>query len=315
MQLLKARFGLVGIGCMIELYKLIYHEGYALKWDADTKLLFSSANGISENDLETIVSFAIDKGLFHAGKLSFLGVLTSRGIQKRWLRIAKESNRTVKAIDQNVDLLNPIQETELSVPEIMAKNALSVPESTQSKGKERKEYIREETGINSPGNVSEEPSPIEYSRMIFKAWTALGDRAIQPASDIHFATVLWQKVRPCFVGIHSDSVLAAIQNFASIVTAAPGKYYWNRKVTIEKWATEHLTRFLPDNFKESDFLIGASPTQEREGALALRTDAWDENHIAEHRAAIESRGAGDESVDPAEIAGDTPLGRELRRMG
>lgn len=31
MQLVKAKYGLEGIGCIIELFKAIYHEGYFLK--------------------------------------------------------------------------------------------------------------------------------------------------------------------------------------------------------------------------------------------------------------------------------------------
>lgn len=143
MRLVKARFGLVGIGCIIELYKLIYHEGYYIKWDDETRLLFSSDNHIDEITLTEIVVFSTEKGVFDAGKLDFLGVLTSRGIQKRWLKIAKESNRSVKKIDEKYDLLEDhelsVRETEFPVQEITLKNELSGKESAQSKVKESKE--------------------------------------------------------------------------------------------------------------------------------------------------------------------------------
>lgn len=64
MKLLKAKFHLLGIGCMTELFKDIYHEGYALKWDEDTKLLFADDNSIELQTLEEIVKFALSRGIF-----------------------------------------------------------------------------------------------------------------------------------------------------------------------------------------------------------------------------------------------------------
>jgi hypothetical protein len=49
-----------------------------------------------------------------------------------------------------------------------------------------------------------------------------------------------------------------------------------------------------------------------EGALAGRPEAWGQDEIDEHRRELEERDP-DESVDLAELAGDTPLGEVLRR--
>jgi hypothetical protein len=48
-----------------------------------------------------------------------------------------------------------------------------------------------------------------------------------------------------------------------------------------------------------------------EGALAGRPEAWGQDEIDEHRRELEERDP-DESVDLAELAGDTPLGRALQ---
>jgi hypothetical protein len=128
MQLVKAKYGLEGIGCVIELFKLIYSEGYFIKWDDDTQLMFSSDNHIDENKLSEMIGFLALKGVFHAGKLDKLRVLTSRGIQKRWVQVAKDSNRAVRDIDNDMDLLTdselqeqktefPAQETRLPAQE------------------------------------------------------------------------------------------------------------------------------------------------------------------------------------------------------
>jgi hypothetical protein len=49
-----------------------------------------------------------------------------------------------------------------------------------------------------------------------------------------------------------------------------------------------------------------------EGALAGRPEAWGQEEIDEHRRELEERDP-DEDVDLASIAGDTPLGKALRR--
>ena len=134
MKLIKAKFGLLGIGCIIELYRAIYREGYAMKWDEDTQLLFSSEHGIPLETLSEIINYSVGKGVFHAGKLNKLRSLTSRGIQRRWKKIAKESKRAVCEIDPAIDLTLTPEETRFTPEE----TALSGGESTQSKVKESK---------------------------------------------------------------------------------------------------------------------------------------------------------------------------------
>ena len=104
MQLVKARFGLVGIGCIVELLKTIYHEGYSLKWDDDTRLLFAADNHIDEKTLDEIVCFSVSKSLFHRGIFDKLRILTSSGIQKRWLKVVKDSKRSDNMIDRELDI-------------------------------------------------------------------------------------------------------------------------------------------------------------------------------------------------------------------
>lgn len=180
MQLVKARFGLVGIGCIIELYKMIYHEGYFIKWDTDTRILFTADNRIDEKLLDEILNFSVSKEVFHAGKLNNQGILTSRGIQKRWLRIAKESNRAKKEIDPAIDLLsekeNPIPEYPFPILGINAKNALSVPESTQSIGKD---IISKETKEEE----ERKPSVFDQSRH-------------DASKRIETARALWNEIKP-----------------------------------------------------------------------------------------------------------------------
>ena len=144
MKLVKARFpGFVGVGCVSELWRWIYREGYVLRWDEDTQLLFSAENGIALEDVQKIVAFAVEKGIFSREILEKTGMLTSHGIQKRWKMIATESNRKNSQILPEVNLLEfPPEETGLSGGE----TGLSGGEMPQSKGKESKVKTRANIG-------------------------------------------------------------------------------------------------------------------------------------------------------------------------
>lgn len=159
MQLVKARFGLVGIGCIVELFKLIYHEGYALKWDEDTRVLFAASNHIDEKTLGEIVIYSVEKGVFHAGIFDKLQVLSSSGIQKRWKKIVKSSKRAVTEIDRDLDLNTARWCRDTKTPEEIEKTpeekqplcGYTPGEIPQTKVKENKEeYIQTPADSDQP---------------------------------------------------------------------------------------------------------------------------------------------------------------------
>jgi len=148
MRLLKAKFGLLGIGCMVELYKTIYQEGYYVSWDADAKLLFSVEHHIDIETLDSIISEAILRGMFASDMLKTYRILTSRGIQKRWKHIMDSLKRSVCDMDFKYDLLTQkqiegqnfdknvvnLEDTPVSPEETPVDSGFSA----QRKGKERK---------------------------------------------------------------------------------------------------------------------------------------------------------------------------------
>jgi hypothetical protein len=163
MKLVKAKFKLIGVGCLIELFKTIYSEGYALKWDEDTRLLFADENGIDLDKLEEIVKFAIEKDVFDKGIFEREGYLTSHGIQSRWLKISLASKRQNVNIERKLDLLQNnsgyTPEETLNTPE----ETPIIPEfSTQSKVKKSKE--RENIDIlNNKTRVPAHPRIVDSS--------------------------------------------------------------------------------------------------------------------------------------------------------
>ena len=89
---------------------------------------------------------------------------------------------------------------------------------------------------------------------VFNAWAILGDRVIQPGDFATAFSARWSEMRRFVQGIHSDQVLAAIDNFGKITGAPPGRYFWNQRITLRAFLEKHLEKFLPANFREEDFL-------------------------------------------------------------
>lgn len=89
-RLIQAEFGLKGFAVVVKLYQKIYGElGYYCEWNEDSLLLFMSENGVSSRDernlIEEIVKACIRRNVFSEKLFNKYGVLTSVGVQKRYL--------------------------------------------------------------------------------------------------------------------------------------------------------------------------------------------------------------------------------------
>lgn len=89
-RLIQAEFGLKGFAVVVKLYQKIYSEfGYYCEWNADSLLLFASENGVSgrgeKNLISEIISACIKRNIFSEELYREFGILTSKGIQKRYL--------------------------------------------------------------------------------------------------------------------------------------------------------------------------------------------------------------------------------------
>ncbi len=157
MKLFKAKYKLEGIGLITELFKTIYSEGYYYPWDEESKILFADEHNIEEDRLSEMVDFAIEKGIFDNGIYSKYRILTSSGIQKRYLNSCLKRNQV--AFCKEYLLIEPQipdwSKTEISMvsfkevsdtgnSEKESLNPVIDSGSTQSKGKKIKVYKNKE---------------------------------------------------------------------------------------------------------------------------------------------------------------------------
>ena len=141
MDFVESRYGNDGFSTIIKLWQKIYAEnGYYCKWDNDIAVLFAfkKANNIDIDKLDGIIKLALEKELFDKNIYEKYGVLTSAGIQKRYLLITERRKKVV--INGDYLLIDiPTNSINVDINFINVDiNSKNVDINTQSKVKESK---------------------------------------------------------------------------------------------------------------------------------------------------------------------------------
>ena len=95
-ELIEAEFGLQGFAVVVKLLQRIYGgEGYYCEWTSEVALLFAKRNSTGGSVVSEIVSASIKRGIFDKDMFERYGILTSKGIQLRYLK-AVDRRKQVK---------------------------------------------------------------------------------------------------------------------------------------------------------------------------------------------------------------------------
>jgi len=158
--------GMDGSYIALRLYCWIYRDGYFMPWDEDVAVIFARriGLGIGTTKVNEVVEILVKREVFNSGLYTKYKILTSRGIQNRWLKIIKDAKRKAN-IDPLHDLVNIVnsvhselipkisEETNPIAELIVVKEEETTPItelSTQRKGKERKEKERKKSALHDP---------------------------------------------------------------------------------------------------------------------------------------------------------------------
>ena len=149
-KLIEAEFGLTGFALWVKLLQRIYGgEGYFCQWSDEVALLFARENGVGGKVVSEVVSACLKRGIFSEDKFKQYGVLTSHGIQSRFLLAAERRKgfeidpryALVECAD-SVSAANLQQKPQLmhtETPVNVYGNATNQSKVNQSKVKESKE--------------------------------------------------------------------------------------------------------------------------------------------------------------------------------
>jgi len=145
-EYVTARFDEKGELIAIKLLCSIYKNGYYTDWNDDKALIFAkrAGNGISPSLASDVVYELVKRGFFDGSIFNSFAILTSRGIQKRYLKAVTERAEIEIISDywliempkstsrQNIIINLP--NNSINLPN----NSINLPENAQSKVKESK---------------------------------------------------------------------------------------------------------------------------------------------------------------------------------
>lgn len=163
LQLIEAEFGIKGGYIAVRLLCKIYRDGYFYKWGADECLLFAKSmgvEGVSKNIVDEIVSGLVRRCFFDKGCFDRFGILTSKGIQKRYFEVAKRY-KSVDVIEDyllvDVSEMNNVNINSINVDI----NSINADINRQKKRKEIEKEIERENKIFPHDDIFESVSELQ----------------------------------------------------------------------------------------------------------------------------------------------------------
>lgn len=143
-QLVEAAHGLFGFAVIIKLLMKIYNQNYYYSWTEKEQLLFSKRVNVDINRINEVINDCLKWGIFNQDKYDDLQILTSKGIQRRYLEAVGRRQR-VKILDEHLLL----DEDTINVYKNLVIEGVNVNINPQRKEKNRKEKKSKEKEVNS----------------------------------------------------------------------------------------------------------------------------------------------------------------------
>ena len=172
-ELIEAEHGIEGFAILIKLWQKIYANGYYIEWNEDMSLLFSRKINASVNMINDVINSCFKRNLFNKKMYFEHGILTSKGIQKRFITACSSSRRKNITFEKAYVLVEtPYFELITEFTELTHEETeLNHDESTQSKVKESK--VKESKEPTAPAEDDEEippPKIVKIDELFEKFW-------------------------------------------------------------------------------------------------------------------------------------------------
>lgn len=162
-------FGEKGELVVVKLLTWIYRNGYYCEWNDEICLLFTkkSFSNFKPSFVQEVTAELLKRGFFNESVFKRFGILTSKGIQKRWLNAIKRSKRSAE-INSEFNLVSS-EETNINEEE----TPLKLEESTQSKVKQskvKKSKVKEIKEEETDNNFLEKVFETEPAKLFIMYW-------------------------------------------------------------------------------------------------------------------------------------------------
>ena len=132
----------------------IYKEGYYMRWDEELPFAISEQTGFEEAYIREVIKCCLVVGLISKEMFESSKILTSKGIQERFVDICKKTKRKYdinefSLVNSEETLVNS-EETTVCTEETLVNSEETGVYSDKRKGKKRKVKKKEENNNNPP---------------------------------------------------------------------------------------------------------------------------------------------------------------------
>lgn len=193
-RLIEAEFGEKGSMILLRTLCELYRTGgYCMKWDSDSALLMSAdmAGRGGATIVSEVVEKCVERGIFDRGVYESYGVLTSRGIQRQYIRIVGCTRDRISIIEEywlldedDPDDIPPAVLKKISFKSISPKKTPVSQRETPISQRETHVSTKENTTKQSKGNKSKaEESKAEQKSRVSAAVLEAFSRVKKPDSN------------------------------------------------------------------------------------------------------------------------------------
>lgn len=133
-KLIEAEYGLSGFAIIVKLFQKIYREnGYYSEWNDEVALLFAAEIGAGGNVVSELIKSALKRDIFDKELYEKYSILTSRGIQKRYLEATARRKGVKLKSEYLLIKVAPKNENDSKNGVIVDINKINVSNNQQSK--------------------------------------------------------------------------------------------------------------------------------------------------------------------------------------
>jgi len=236
--LIEADFGIEGFAVTVKLLMKIYSEGYVYHWGEKEQKLFARRVGIDVTLVTAVVDAGLRWGLFSQRLFDDYGILTSRGIQKRYFE-AVSRRKDVHVVREyllltgqeaekyaNLSIVSLYPETEPEIIDVITRSPSEELVSTLTPQRKVKESKVEESKSSSENETGSTVTDDDDLLILLEAYKA---KIEAPTQQVEKQLKSWLSV------FDKDVVLEALNRQQSFTKPTP------REESLPKWATSDET--------------------------------------------------------------------------
>lgn len=167
LRIVIALFGLPGFAIVVMLWQRIYgEEGYYIEWNEDYGRLFALENNADYGIVSKVVEESLKRGIFDQEKFQKYSILTSKGIQERYLMMT-EKRTGIKILDEYAVLNAPselvsAEKTGVSSPKTKVSDGRKYTKESKRKEIKEKETKRNKNKTNNSPLIKKGDEPEWY---------------------------------------------------------------------------------------------------------------------------------------------------------